>query len=52
MGTLPEMKETAMNADELRALQVPLKDTYRADPATAVVTLRASGSSLDAVFSY
>ncbi|OGA73384.1 MAG: peroxiredoxin [Betaproteobacteria bacterium RIFCSPLOWO2_12_FULL_65_14] len=32
-----------MNADELRALQAPLKDRYKHDPAAAVVTLRASG---------
>ena len=32
-----------MNADELRALQAPLKDRYKKDPAAAVVTLRASG---------
>ena len=36
-----------MNADELRALQAPLKEQYRAEPAAAVVTLRAQGS-LDA----
>jgi uncharacterized OsmC-like protein len=28
---------------ELRALQKPLKERYRAEPATAVVTLRAEG---------
>jgi hypothetical protein len=28
-----------MNADELRALQTPLKARYREDPASAVVTL-------------
>lgn len=33
-----------MDADELRALQAPIKDRYRADPASAVVTLKASGS--------
>ncbi len=33
-----------MQADELRALQAPLKDTYRSDPTKALVTLRASGS--------
>jgi uncharacterized OsmC-like protein len=33
-----------MQADELRALQAPLKDTYRNDPTKALVTLRASGS--------
>ena len=32
-----------MNAEELRALQAPLKERYRAEPATAVVTLRAEG---------
>ncbi len=36
-----------MNADELRALQAPLKDAYRADPAQALVTLTAQGE-LDA----
>ena len=36
-----------MNADELRALQAPLKEQYRAEPTAAVVTLRAQGS-LDA----
>ena len=36
-----------MNADELRALQAPLKDRYRAEPGAARVTLRAEGS-LDA----
>ena len=32
-----------MNATELRALQAPLKDQYKREPATAVVTLRAHG---------
>jgi uncharacterized OsmC-like protein len=32
-----------MNADDLRAMQAPLKDKYRADAATAVVTLTARG---------
>jgi uncharacterized OsmC-like protein len=32
-----------VNADELRALQAPLKDAYRADPAQALVTLTADG---------
>ncbi|TDP94036.1 OsmC family protein [Labedaea rhizosphaerae] len=31
-----------MDAAELRELQAPLKDKYRDDPASAVVTLRAS----------
>jgi uncharacterized OsmC-like protein len=33
-----------MNADQLRALQAPLKDRYRQDPAAALVTLRARGT--------
>jgi uncharacterized OsmC-like protein len=32
-----------MEAQDLRALQAPLKQQYRDDPASAVVTLRASG---------
>ena len=30
-----------MNADELRAIQAPLKDRYRAEPDAALVTLKA-----------
>ena len=33
-----------MNADEMRALQAPLKERYRADPKAALITLRASGA--------
>lgn len=36
-----------MNADELRALQAPLKERYRAEPASAVVTMSSTGT-LDA----
>ena len=32
-----------MDAEELRALQTPLKERYRAEPAAALVTLRARG---------
>ena len=32
-----------MNADQLKALQTPIKERYRKDPAAAVVTLRAHG---------
>jgi uncharacterized OsmC-like protein len=32
-----------MDADELRALQAPLKERYRAAPEAALVTLRARG---------
>ncbi len=36
-----------MDGDELRAIQKPLKDQYRAAPDSAVVTLRAAGSLTD-----
>jgi uncharacterized OsmC-like protein len=32
-----------MKTEELRALQAPLKDRYRADAGAALITLRASG---------
>ncbi|MEA3056514.1 MAG: hypothetical protein QOD30_1946 [Actinomycetota bacterium] len=32
-----------MDRDELRALQAPIKDRYREDPTSAVITLRAGG---------
>jgi uncharacterized OsmC-like protein len=32
-----------MNADQLKAMQAPIKDRYRNDPAAAVVTLKAEG---------
>jgi uncharacterized OsmC-like protein len=32
-----------MNADQLKALQAPIKERYKKDPAAAVVTLRAQG---------
>jgi uncharacterized OsmC-like protein len=32
-----------MKADDLRALQAPIKDRYRKEPGAAVVTLRAEG---------
>ena len=37
-----------MNADELRALQAPLKDRYRGDAASARITLKARGALDDA----
>ena len=40
-----------MNADELRALQAPLKDAYRAEPERALVTLRAAGHLDDSAVS-
>lgn len=33
-----------MDATELRALQAPIKERYKDDPATAVITLKAKGS--------
>jgi uncharacterized OsmC-like protein len=33
-----------MDTQELRAIQAPIKERYRADPQAAVVTLRAEGS--------
>ncbi len=32
-----------MKADDLKAVQAPLKDIYRTDPAKAIITLRAAG---------
>lgn len=36
-----------MDPTELKALQAPLKERYREDPASAVVTLRAEGQLSD-----
>ena len=36
-----------MDAQELRAIQTPLKERYRAEPAAALVTLRAQGTLSD-----
>src|SRR5689334_24071822 len=38
-----------MNRDELRAVQAPIKEQYREDPAAAVITLRAEGSLADGI---
>ncbi len=38
-----------MNADELRAMQAPLKERYRVEPSSAVVTLRAEGKLGDGI---
>jgi uncharacterized OsmC-like protein len=38
-----------MDADELRALQAPLKDRYRAEPQAARITLRAQSELSDGV---
>src|SRR5271170_2506302 len=47
MRGIASNEEAHMNSDELRALQAPLKDRYRAEPGAARATLRAEGS-LDA----
>ena len=33
-----------MDATELRAMQAPIKDRYKSDPAAALITLKARGS--------
>src|ERR1700740_2539084 len=38
-----------MNADDLRAVQAPLKEKYRGEPATALITLRARGRIGDGI---
>jgi uncharacterized OsmC-like protein len=38
-----------MNAQELRALQAPLKEKYKADPQAALITLRAEGRAGEGV---
>jgi uncharacterized OsmC-like protein len=38
-----------MNADELRALQAPIKDRYRKNPESALVTLHAEGRISESV---
>jgi uncharacterized OsmC-like protein len=41
---IPGIGGERVDRDELRSVQAPLKDRYRADPAAAVVTLRATGT--------
>ncbi len=38
-----------MKVDELKALQAPLKQQYRDDPGSALITLRAEGSIGDGI---
>jgi len=38
----------ALTAESLRAMQAPLKDKYKADPGSAVITMRANASVADA----
>jgi uncharacterized OsmC-like protein len=39
----------AMNAEQLKALQGPLKEQYKTDPDSALITLRATGRALAGV---
>ena len=38
-----------MHAEQLKALQGPLKDQYKIDPGSALITLRATGSATDGI---
>ena len=38
-----------MDAERLKALQAPLKERYRTEPATALVTLRARGHATEGI---
>ena len=38
-----------MNADELKAVQGPLKERYKTDPDSALITLRAKGRATDGI---
>ncbi len=38
-----------MNADELRALQAPIKERYKTEPEAALLTLKAEGRIGDGV---
>jgi uncharacterized OsmC-like protein len=40
-------RKSAMDTDELREKQEPLKERYRAEPSAAVITLHAEGSLAD-----
>jgi uncharacterized OsmC-like protein len=44
-GTSPAMTEgNSMDANELRALQAPIKDRYKTEPKAAYITLKAKGT--------
>jgi uncharacterized OsmC-like protein len=38
-----------MNADELKAMQAPLKEQYKVDPDAALITLRAKGRATEGI---
>ena len=39
----------SMNAEELKALQSPLKEKYRSDPGSAIITLKAQGKTSEGI---
>src|SRR4051812_50161951 len=39
-----KIREKKMDAAELRAMQAPIKERYKSEPAAAVITLQAKGS--------
>ena len=47
--TLSQEADPTMNADDLKAMQAPLKDRYKTDPASALITLRARGQATDGI---
>jgi uncharacterized OsmC-like protein len=47
--TLNQEADPIMNADDLKAMQAPLKDRYKTDPASALITLRARGRASDGI---
>ena len=38
-----------MNADQLKAVQAPLKEQYKVDPDAALITLRAKGQATEGI---
>jgi len=38
-----------VNADELKALQAPLKERYKTEPSAAMITLRATGHASEGI---
>jgi len=38
-----------MNSEQLKSIQAPLKERYKADPASALITLRATGRASEGV---
>src|SRR4026208_663839 len=47
--TLSQEADPTMNGDDLKAMQAPLKDRYKTEPASALITLRARGRATDGI---